>query len=139
MNRIEKAILAVAAIIIATITVSMMVNAFSGSVEYKEILTTGATSSGGTTFQGDALVCCWNTTGGSFTGTVKLQMYHTLGATGSKGLWIDTGDTFTAAGCKVVTVPENGVKLRGYATIGAGSIRIRISQEYPPKVNNVGK
>jgi hypothetical protein len=114
--------------------------AFTGSVEYKELTSTGPSSTSGTLFQGDVLACVWNTAGADpFTGTVKIQLYHSLGPTGSKGMWVDTGDQFTAAGCKVLEVPENGVKLRMYATLSSGSVRIRLSQEYPTKINNVGR
>ncbi len=109
--------------------------AYTGTVEYNSLAATGATSANGTTFQGDVLFCAW----GTFEGTVKIQLYHTLGPTGSKGEWIDTGDTLTAAGCKVLEVPENGVKLRGYATLTSGSVKVRLSQEYPAKINNVGR
>jgi len=139
MNK-RLAVLTVALIILVAGVMASAIQAFSGAVEYKELTTTGATSTNGTTFQGDVLVCCWNTTGGSFSGTVKTQIYQTLGTSdaGSKGEWIDTGDTFTAEGCKVLTVPENGVKMRGYATVSSGSIRVRISQEYPGTIRTQG-
>lgn len=107
--------------------------AFSGDVEYAELTSTGSSSATGTTFQGDALWCCWNTTGGSFTGTAYLELYHTIGD--GSGEWIRTGDTMTEEGCKIIEVPENGVKLRVTATVSDGSIRTRISQEYPPEMN----
>lgn len=113
--------------------------AYSNAYEYKEFTGTGASSTTGKIFQGDVLFCCWNTSGGAFSGTVKVQIYHSYGAGGAKGEWIDTGDTFTGEGCKILTVPENGVRMRAYTTVSSGSIRVRISQEYPPKTFNVGR
>lgn len=113
--------------------------AYTGAIEYAELTTTGPSSTNGQYFQGDVLVCVWNTTGGSFTGEVKVQLYHTLGSpAGSKGVWVDTGDKFTQGGCKILTVPENGVRLRAYATLSSGSVRVRLSQEYPPTVRTIG-
>lgn len=113
-------------------------SAFTGLVEYKEFTTTGESSTAGVPIQGDFLVCCYTTASApAFSGTVKVQIYHTLGS--GKSEWIDTGDTFTEEGCKILTVPENGVKVRAYATVSSGSIRCRISQEYPPKTYNIGK
>ena len=140
MNKDRTLIISLAALVVGIIAMVSTLQAFSVSVEYKELTSTGATSTNVQTFQGDVKVCCWNTTGGSFSGTVKIQIYHTLGTSDadSKGEWIDTGDTFTGEGCKILEVPENGVKMRGYATVSSGSIRVRISQEYPGKVRTVG-
>lgn len=143
MNKeLKGLILAAAALVLGIIIMAYTLpgEAFTGTVEYKELTATGATSTNGNTFQGDVLFCCWNTTGADpFSGTVKVQIYHTLGSGGAKGEWVDTGDTFTAEGCKVLSVPENGVKMRGYFTRTSGSVRVRISQEYPSKVFNVGR
>ena len=136
MNKERTLIISLAALVVGIIAMVSTLQAFTNAVEYAEITSTGASSTAGTTFQGDVLVCCYNTTGGSFSGTVKVQLYHTLGD--GSGEWIDTGDTFTGEACKILEVPENGVKLRAYATVSSGSIRVRMSQEYPEKVRTVG-
>ena len=143
MNKEFKAlIVALAALVLGIIIMvyALPIEAYTGTVEYAELTATGATSTTGNAYQGDVLVCVWNTTGASaFSGTVKVQIYHTLGSGGAKGEWVDTGDIFTTEGCKILSVPENGVKMRGYFTKTSGSVRVRISQEYPTKVNNVGR
>ena len=136
MKKERTLIISLAALVVGIIAMVSTLQAFTNAVEYKEFTTTGASSTAGTTFQGDVLVCAYNTTGGSFSGTVKVQLYHTLGD--GSGEWIDTGDQFTGEGCKVLEVPENGVKLRAYATVSSGSIRVRMSQEYPPRVRTQG-
>jgi len=136
MKKERTLIISLAALVVGIIAMVSTLQAFTGAVEYKEFTTTGASSTAGTTFQGDVLVCAYLPTGGSFSGTVKIQLYHTLGD--GSGEWIDTGDQFTGEGCKVLEVPENGVKLRAYATVSSGSIRVRMSQEYPPRVRTQG-
>ncbi|OQC18862.1 MAG: hypothetical protein BWX71_02676 [Deltaproteobacteria bacterium ADurb.Bin072] len=136
MKKERTLIISLAALVVGIIAMVSTLQAFTNAVEYKEFTTTGASSTAGTTFQGDVLVCAYLPTGGSFSGTVKIQLYHTLGD--GSGEWIDTGDQFTGEGCKVLEVPENGVKLRAYATVSSGSIRVRMSQEYPPRVRTQG-
>jgi hypothetical protein len=108
---------------------SLPSEAYTGTVEYKALTSVATTSSTlGSRFQGDVLVCVW----GTFTGTVYLEIYHTLGS--GNGTWIKTGDSWTSEECKVVSVPENGVRLRASSSISDGTAYFRASQEYPTTV-----
>jgi hypothetical protein len=124
-------IAALALILIGIFTMyhSLPSEAYTGTVEYKALTSVETTTSTlGSRFQGDVLCCVW----GTFEGTVYLEIYHTLGS--GNGSWIKTGDTWTTEECKVIEIPENGVRLRATSVITSGTAYFRASQEYPPSV-----